>query len=207
MTKPAKVFTQSKEDIDWDKTKGDLAFIESLKQFSDSSNWRIVVSGGYGLDILLGQITRTHNDVDIIIYGQDSREDIRTKIPNFLTDLIPNATIKISENDFMVDIDLNSPGLGANIYYVQTGDNPFSNLNKVVKKSGEMVTNSQKRFPPPMSGKLEELEIDVQNPHSHLADILFKQRTLLHKSTHDQDIANLRQITSSTIVDEILSLS
>ncbi|MEI8232638.1 MAG: hypothetical protein WCG44_02745 [bacterium] len=205
--KGSRTFSQPTKDIDWVKIKRDLDFIESLQSFCASLNWRIVVFGGYGLDILLGQITRTHNDVDIVIYGHSSRDEASTNIQKFLYKLISGCVLKISENDFMIDIDLSSPGLGANIYYVQTGENPFANLNKVVKKSGEMVINSQKRFPPPITGKLDKLEIDVQNPNSHLADIIFKQRTLTHKPTHDQDIANLRQITSSTIVDEILSLS
>ncbi len=196
-----------KESINWSKTSTDLEFIKSFQVFTKSQGWRIVVSGGYGLDILLGQITRTHNDVDIIIYGQDHREVILPKITNFLSSSIQRATLEITKNDFMVVIDLHSPGLGANIYYVQTSENPFTNLNKIIKQNGEAITNTEKRFPGPVEGLLGDIHIDVQNPHTHLADILFKQRTLTHKPTHDQDIANLRQITDTARVDEILSLS
>jgi hypothetical protein len=199
--------SQLSSQINWDKVKRDLALIESLQQLCKTNNWRIVVYGGYGLDILLGQITRSHNDVDIVIYGQNNRELASHKIQEFLTKLITGCNLKISENDFMIDIDLNSPGLGANIYYVQVFANPFTNLNNVIKRNGETIINTEKQFPPPMKGRLDNLEIDVQNPNSHLADILFKQRTLIHKSTHDQDISNLRQITEVTVVDEIISLS
>jgi len=199
--------SQPSSQINWDKTTYDLGLIRSLQEFCQINNWRIVVSGGYGLDIFLGQITRTHNDVDIIIYGQDSREDVRPTISTFLTNLIPKASLKVSENEFMIDIDLHTPGLGANIYYVQVAENPFTTLDKVIKQNGETITNSKKRFPQPMKGKLDDLAIDVQNPHTHLADILFKQRTLPHKPTHDQDISNLHLITDQTVVDEIISLS
>lgn len=166
-----------------------------------------MVYGGYGLDILLGSITRTHNDVDLVIYGQDSREDVRPKITTFLTNLIQEATLEVAENDFMLEIDFKSPGLGANIYYVQIDGDPFTSLNVVVKKNGESITNSIKRFPGPVDGVLNDIHIDVQNPHSHLADILYKQRSLVNRPSHEQDIANLRQITDATRVDEILSLS
>lgn len=205
--KNSKIISKPNEAINWDKTRRDLDLIKSLDQLSKANNWHIVVSGGYGLDILLGQITRTHNDIDLIIYGQSDRSKASTIIQEYLANHTKNATIKISENDFMVDLDFNSPGLGADIYYVQIAESPFTNLSVVIKQTGEHITNSKKRFPPPVMGKLNELEIDVQNPHTHLADILFKQRTKTHKPTHDQDIANLRQITDPVIVDEILSLS
>lgn len=205
--KNSNIFSRPKEAINWDKTKRDLNLIRSLQQFSESNDWRMVVYGGYGLDILLGQITRTHNDVDVVIYGKNSREDVRPKITTFLTNSIPNATLRISDNDFMVDIDLNSPGLGANIYYVQTAENPFTSLSTIILNNGKSITNSEKRFPPPVKGKLDEIVIDVQNPHTHLADILYKQRTLAHKSSHDQDISNLRLITDENVVEEIIKLS
>ena len=195
------------ESINWLKTSADLEFIKSFQTFTKSQNWRIVVYGGYGLDILIGSITRTHNDVDLVIYGQDSCEDVRQKITAFLSNLIQEATLEVSENDFMVVIDLHSPGLGANIYYVQTSENPFTNLNKIIKQSGETITNTEKRFPGPVDAVLNDIHIEVQNPHSHLADILYKQRSLVNRQSHIQDIANLRQITDAARVDEILSLS
>jgi hypothetical protein len=196
-----------KESINWSKTSSDLQFIKSFQVFTKSQNWRIVVYGGYGLDILLGSITRTHNDVDLVIYGQTSRQDALHNIKDFLANLVNNSSVKISENDFMLEIDLKSPGLGANIYYVQINGDPYQSLNVVVKKSGESITNSIKRFPSPLEGVLDDIHIEVQNPHSHLADILDKQRTLVNRQSHIQDIANLRQITDADRVDEILSLS
>lgn len=201
------ILSKPKEEINWDKIKRDLDFIKSFKSFCKSQNWRIVVYGGYGLDILLGLITRNHNDVDIVIYGQSTRESASTNIQEFLNQLIKGCTLKISENKFMVDIDLNSPGLGANIYYVQTAESPFTSLSKIITQSGETITNSKKQFPPPVKGKLDKFAIDVQNPHIHLADIISKQRTLVHKLSHNQDIPNLRLITNEAVVDEILNLS
>jgi hypothetical protein len=201
------IISKSNVEINWDKVNRDLNLIRSLQEICETNNWRIVVSGGYGLDILLGRITRTHSDVDIIIFGQESRGGALTKIHTFLANQIPHATFKNSENDFQLVIDLHSPGLGANIYYVQTAISPFTNLNVIIKQNGESITNSAKRFPSPVKGKLDELEIEIQNPHTHLADILYKQRTLTHKPTHDQDISNLRQITDEYVVEEIIKLS
>lgn len=202
-----KVKSAPKESINWSKISSDLEFIKSFQVFTKSQNWRIVVYGGYGLDILLGSITRTHNDVDLVIYGQVSRQEASDKISDFLTNLLQNSLVNISENDFMLEIDFKSPGLGANIYYVQIKGDPFQSLNIVVKKNGESITNSIKRFPSPIEGVLEDIHIEVQNPHSHLADILDKQHRLVNRQSHIQDIANLRQITDAARVDEILSLS
>jgi hypothetical protein len=205
--KNPKIISKPKDEINWDKTKQDLDFIKSLKLFCDSLGWRIVISGGYGLDILLGQITRSHNDLDIIIYGQSPRKDVIVKMKKYFSNLRKSSSLKISENEFMIDFDLNSPGFGSDIYYVEINNNPYINLNEVIKSNGEKVFNTPKRFPPPVIGKLNDLEIDVQNPNTHLADILFKQQSKPHKLTHDQDIANLRLFADEEIVDEILRLS
>lgn len=205
--KHLQIFSKLNEEINSDKVNRDLGLIKSFQGFAKAQNYRLVVYGGYGLDILLGQITRSHNDVDLVIYGQTRREGASQLIQEFIANHVQNSAINVSENDFMVDLDLKSPGMGANIYYVQVSGDPDKSLNEVVKKSGEHIANSETRFPAPLAGVLGDLHIDVQNPHSHLADILCKQRTLNHRLSHDQDIANLRQITDPARVDEIIRLS
>lgn len=202
-----KILSNPKSSIDWNKIDRDLQFIRSFKLFCKSQKWRIVVSGGYGLDILLGKITRSHNDVDLIIYGQDKREIYINKVKEYLSTNLEKPVVTIKNETFFVEIDINMSGFGANMYYVQTVKNPYDKLNVVIKLNGEQVVNSEKRFPSPVSGQLNNLSVEVQNPNIHLADILVKQRNQTHRSVHDQDISNLRTITDPAIVKEILDLS
>jgi hypothetical protein len=51
-----------------EKVKSDLSFLKKLLNYSKEKGFRVVVSGGYGLDGILGKITRPHNDLDLLIY-------------------------------------------------------------------------------------------------------------------------------------------
>lgn len=182
--------------IDWIKTENDLNFIKKFKIFCESNKCRIVVSGGYGLDILLGKITRSHNDVDILIYGQINREKAQEFVNNFLIINFDNPTISSKDETYYLDIDVNVKGFGANIYYIQTVEDPFETTSKVIKNNGEQITNDPNKFLNPIIGTLSDLQIEVQNPNFHLADILSKQQTQVKRIEHDQDIYNLKLLTT-----------
>jgi|GEM_PF-2631537 len=200
------VIAQPEESIDKGKATRDLGFIKSLQQLANQNQWRIVVSGGYGLDILLGKITRNHNDVDIILYGNSVRDDSRKQINDELGKLLSNPQITTKDEDFYLDIDAKSPGFGANIYFVQTVNDPHIDIHRVMKLDGVVVTNTEDRFPSPVVGRLDDLVIEVQNPHTHLADILFKRKKLENRLTHNQDIKNLELLTDKSKVETILAL-
>lgn len=187
------------------KINSDLLILKKLLSLSKKHKFRLVVSGGFGLDGILQTITRPHNDLDVIIYGQANRAQTIKIFSNFFKEQFEKPQISISQNQFLVDIDINAPGFGANIYYVQIINNPFKNLNSIKLQSGKTHVNSEKRFPPPVPAKLNQLKFESQNPNLHLADILFKAKNK-PQTKHKQDVKNLKTITDSKFVTSILSL-
>lgn len=142
--------------------------------FCKDHKWRMVVYGGYGLDGFIGRITRDHGDIDLVIYGQSNRVVSSDTITSFIKTKYPKATIIKKSHPFQFEIDVHESGFGLNLYYVQTNDDPFVNIHTVVKADGEIVTNDPSIFPPPEKGRLDQLEVEVQNQKSHLKDILAK---------------------------------
>jgi len=53
------------------KAKKDLKFIKTLTGKAKQDGFRVVISGGYSTDGNLGQITKPHNDIDILLYGDE----------------------------------------------------------------------------------------------------------------------------------------
>ena len=156
------------------KLNNDLSFIKQFQEFCKNSGWRMVVYGGYGLDGFIGRITRDHGDIDLVVYGQSDRIVASDTITSFIKTKYPKATIIKKPNPFQFEVDVNNSGFGLNLYYVQTNNDPFVNIHTVVKADGEIVTNDPSIFPPPEKGRLEQLEVEVQNQKSHLKDIIAK---------------------------------
>ncbi|MFH2019516.1 MAG: hypothetical protein ABII80_02805 [bacterium] len=200
------ILSRKDNEINWEKVRRDFAFLRLLSELSYDNNWRMVVSGGYGLDAQLGRITRTHDDLDVIMYGVDSRDRAVKLLSELIQSKLIDPMISVKSEAFFENVDVSSSGFGANMYYVETVEDPNLNINKVRKLDGEVITNTEERFPSPVKGKLAELIVEVQNPNTHLADIIFKRRTQPHKPTHDQDIKNLELLTDSTVVESILGL-
>lgn len=192
------------EKIDWRKTASDLTYLKKLKEFAKNNNWRMVISGGYGLDLFLSLTTRTHSDVDVIIYGQENHDEAIKKLNGFVLDSIKNAETDAKYNSSFMELDVNAPGFGANYYFVETADNPFTNQNKVKKPNGEIVESSEEQSPKPRLGKMGDFEIEIQDQNVHLADILFKLNVDNSSSKYDQDIENLRHITDPKKVESLL---
>jgi len=194
------------ESINHEKLNTDLVFIRSFLDLSKSIGFRLILSGGYGIDFYLHQITRDHNDVDLIIYGLAERAEAGNLIGNWLKSLLNNPTIKITPEMFYEDIDVNSQALKANLYYVHTTNDPYKDLQHIIRQDGKNIENSVDRFPTPVSGKLNDITVEVQDPCSHLADILYKRINQENRINHDQDIQNLRLVTDQHRVSSILAL-
>lgn len=201
-----KITSQPASDINHKIIERDLGFIKSFQQLASQNNWRIVVSGGYGLDILLGVITRNHGDIDLILYGNNPRDKASDTIINHLKQIIDLPKVSTQQEIFYCNINLKSTRLSANIYYVQTVNDPHINIHSVIKLDREVVVNNNDRFPSPVIGRINDLEIEVENPNTHLADILFKRRSQKNRLTHDQDIKNLENVTNRDKVKAILAL-
>jgi hypothetical protein len=62
--------TSEVDKEDREKIQRDLSFIEFFTRHAAEKGLRVVVSGGYATDGNLSRVTRPHNDLDIIVYGQ-----------------------------------------------------------------------------------------------------------------------------------------
>jgi hypothetical protein len=179
------------EEVNNSKIDSDINFLKSFHLFTKQNNWRVVVSGGYGLDGYLRTITRTHGDLDLIIYGQDNRKNAEQKIREQLETQLKGANISTDSVEFFIEIDVHASKCVGNFYYVETVNNPMTDLSQVKKMDGQVVTNSPSDFPPPVLGKLRDLEIEVQDQGAHLKDILRRRGYDTALGKHDQDIKNI----------------
>src|SRR5690606_33307394 len=100
------------------KINSDIKFIEECIKYSKTNDWRVVVSGGYGLDGYLRTITRSHGDLVIIIYGQDNRVQAEEEIRIFIETHIKDSVITINSEDYYLEIDVHGHNFVGNIYYV-----------------------------------------------------------------------------------------
>jgi hypothetical protein len=191
------LIVQKPKSINWRKVENDLTFLRVFRDFARKENWRLVVSGGYGLDLFLGQITRNHRDIDVVIYGQRDRGNARKMLSKFIYSCSKNATVTIENSEYFLELAVKYPGFAGNLYYVQTKEDPFTDLHQVIKSNGESIRNSEARFPSPVLGKLDTLEIEVQEQRAHLADILYKKGSNLEPSKYDQDIENIKRATQA----------
>lgn len=182
------------EEINNSKIKSDISFIKKIILFAKQLKWRIVISGGYGLDGYLRTITRSHGDLDIILYGQEKRVQAGEEIRTFIETHIKDSVITINSEDYYLEIDVHGHNFVGNIYYVQTVKNPYKDLNQVYKMDGTLVINSSEDFPPPQSGDLCGLVVEVQDQKAHLEDILRKRKSERSLPKHDQDIQNIKSL-------------
>ncbi len=176
-----------------DKTSQHLDFIKKFQTMSQLQGWRVVVYGGYGLDLALGRLTRPHGDIDLVIYGTHTRQHAKKVLEKYLRDMVITQ-LKFSENDFQLVCDAKKSDLVLNLYYVQTAVNPHLNLHQVIKKSGEVAHNDPALFPLPKEGRLGDLTIEVQDQQAHKKEIIAKGVTLSQK--HQQDLEVISTLLS-----------
>lgn len=187
------------------KIESDLKILKKLIDFSKRKGYRPVVTGGYGLDGIIGEITRPHGDLDIVIYANHNRKQIVKEVTNFIETLLSKPQISTHSNKFVHTIDINSTGFGGNIYVVQTENDPHSDLNVIILENKKVHKNNPQQFPLPVSAKLRRLIFEAQDPNAHFADILFKRKHQRKYNKHKQDIENLKQMTNLEKVEKLLS--
>lgn len=177
------------------KIEYDLSVITQLGILARTYNWRMVVSGGYGLDAAIGQLTRNHNDLDVILYGKQPRVRATELLHAACRSLLRVPELLIKEEEFYLDCTVKSDIFVGNFYYVQTQNDPYLDLNTVIKKGGTVVVNTPSAFPPPVKGRLEGLEFEVQDQSAHQKDIMAKGGS--NTERHTQDLANLSLLLAS----------
>jgi len=188
------------------KVKTDLEFLSKFLKKCRKEKLRVVVSGGYALDGILGEITRPHRDLDLVVYGKKDRKTTAKILTRLVSEICPECgLIGEKENRFYSNLDFEKENFFLNLYFVETVNDPFGNINVIRLKTGKELTNSEKRFPSPMKAKLGGLFFESQNPNLSLADILFKRKKERKFKKHVQDIYNLEQVTDKRKVEYILS--
>lgn len=148
------------------------------------------MSGGYGLDFALGRISRNHGDIDLIIYGRDARPVAKNILARLVETLLPGANLVLKQEDYYINAKLKSHGLGGDLYYVQTQNDPFVDTCTVIKKTGEIIVNTVYEFPLPKAGKIENIEVEVQDQKAHLDDIIRKGG--MKEAKYTNDIENIK---------------
>ncbi len=192
----SKVFiTIPSDQLNHHKINYDLSVITQFGILAHTYNWRMVVSGGYGLDGAIGQITRNHNDLDLILYGSQSRARARKLFHSACRSLLRVPELVFKEEEFYLECDVKSDIFVGNFYYVQTQNDPYLDLNTVIKKGGSVVVNTPSAFPPPVKGRLEGLEFEVQDQSAHQKDIMAKGGS--NTERHTQDLVNLSLLLTS----------
>lgn len=190
--------------IDWKKIGQDLTILRAFKDFAIKNGWRPVVSGGYGLDLYLNLTTRTHGDIDLIIYGKFNKQEASVKIIEFIKGLFSDAQTVLKPEEFYLVCDAKADGFGANIYIVETSEDPNVNIKKIVKSDGQIIENSIEEFPKPLLGHMGKFEIEIQDQNAHLADILTRSGQNTVEPKYTQDIANLKHITDPAKVESLM---
>ncbi len=193
------------EDIDWKKVIADLSSLKNLGEFARNNNWRFIVSGGYSLDMFLHLTTRTHNDVDIIIYGQENSINAVKKISSFVLSKFSDAVFMAKQESLFTVIGVSSREFGANIYFIETIEDPYKNHHKIKKPDGEVVIYTEHDIPKPSRGKIGDCEFEIEDQNAHLADILRKYKSSVLPGKYNQDVENLKHITDPQRVESLLN--
>lgn len=191
--------------INWKKISDDLSSIKRWKEFTMDRKWRIVVCGGYGLDFFLNITTRTHDDINLIIYGRDPKNSALYTIKEFADKMFSGIKIDSSVGIFYSEITLKIPGYAANIYYVETNEDPFANHLTTRTIEGKQ-TGQHPLFNKPLHGRIGDLEIEIQDQNLHLANILKNCKDANMPPKYNQDIENLKHITDQRKVEEFLTV-
>ena len=180
------------QHLNWHKITEQVTFIAKFVALAKAKGWRVVVSGGYGLDFALGRITRNHGDIDLIIYGHAARPIAKNVLARLVDTLLPGSSLVLKQEDYYLNAKLKSPGFGGDLYYVQTQNDPFLDICTVVKRTGEVIVNSLSQFPLPKTGKIEEVEVEVQDQKAHLDDIIRKGG--MKEAKYTEDIENIKKL-------------
>ncbi len=107
------------------KNKKQIKIIKDLKYICDQKSLKFCILGGWGIDALLGRITREHNDIDIITDYQDFKL-YRSLIHEFADEIIEDSEVrlwfykrgikcdtrfyqKLKNGELIMDLDRNDP--------------------------------------------------------------------------------------------------
>lgn len=191
-----KLITSELSSLDKKKVSNDLKFIQKMTANAHKFGCRVVISGGYANDGALGQITRSHGDIDLQVYG--NQDDANALIKDIVGESSKNTeTINLEDRGretYYHVFKAKDNGFGADIYYVQVVTDPYSNEKIVLKSNG---TQTEKQYFNTSIVTLDGVTFEAVNPDEGLKDITSKRENNYGiKEKHDQDIINLTMLLS-----------
>jgi hypothetical protein len=77
-----------------EKNKKQIKIIKDLKVICDQNSIKFWMLGGWGIDVLLGRITREHDDIDLII-SYSNRRLCRDVIKPYAEKIIEDSTVRL----------------------------------------------------------------------------------------------------------------
>lgn len=189
-----------------EKIRKDLAFINLLTSTAKEEGMRAIVHGGYAVDGFFGKVTRPHGDIDLGIWGNGV--DAMAIMSKLLTVAGSKdkrfASLTIEDhgrNDWTHTIYAIAPDFRAEMYYAQVMSDPFSPEKHIVKSDGTVVDQLHST----QMVSLEDFTFETCTPLQSIVDRLYKQkRGDGIKAHHTQDIENLRLITDAQVVQDRL---
>jgi len=179
--------TQSLSDVQKAKIYNDLVIIDRITTIGKQMGIRVVIGGGYAVDGALGQITRSHDDIDIQFYSKN--ELTMDEVAKFLARSVQDKgreeyyhVFRVEDGDFIADI-----------YALCVDSDPFGNEKIIMKRDGSK--SEVQKFATKIV-ILDGVSFEAQDASVELEDKLYK-RNIRHDPVyqkHDQDIVNLQKL-------------
>lgn len=196
MRKTIKYARTPLSESDWETIRKALKFIETMSDLTNKSGLRLVVFSGYAVDANLGEITRPHRDVDILIYGEKDEQTtqmVRKLLSKAKVILkLPGAKlIDKGRQEYYYQYVVNGDGLGADVYCMQTTSNPFAKHRFVIKNDGSLTEKQEYKT---KEVKLEGVSFESLSADEELANRIEFRSKGKTKIGLDQDIKNLTKL-------------
>lgn len=200
--------TENLTDLQNLKIKNDLKLISLFTKFGKELDCRVLFHGGYAVDGALGQITRSHNDIDVQIYsknadGENITKQILHKIAEEDNQFLDYSFEEKKQTPYSRNFYVKFKDGIADIYFIQTKNDPFSKDKIIIKQDGSHTEVQQFET---FIASLQGINFEAQIPSIEAADKIFKRE---HRgdpklAKHEQDINNLKKIVTEEKIAEQL---
>jgi hypothetical protein len=191
-----KIVKKELNQSDWEKVHRDLDFVDLFQKVLKVEDSTVVLSGGYSTDASLGEITRPHNDLDIVVYSTKTVDlpEIQNIVDAISRENNKYSILKIELKDmekFYRPIVVKGKGFWVDVYWVQI--NKENGGYRVVKEDG---TTTEKRKFDYIEKRLMGKSFKVENPKRRLHDIRDKGAGKGTEKSEKflQDIRNLEML-------------
>lgn len=193
----------SKEE---DKVKKDLMFVDLVTRAGKEMGLRVVVFGGYAVDGLLGELTRPHQDLDLLVHVGTGRkcEELVIKLLAKIEEEPMFGSMKIEDkgrSEFYHSYFVEGNGIGVDMYWIEVVEDVWGVEKTAVKADGSW--GDKRRFRT-LEVELEGVEFEANNAFDEMVDRMYKNRKKGYgrKEKYDQDIENLSGLVEINVARE-----